>query len=58
MVVEPLYPFGVPATPRPPRRPEGGAELIVLGVYPSALDVRWDPPAWARSGLGRSAPSP
>ncbi len=47
------YPFGRPATRRPPRRPEhGDARLFVLGVYPSALHVHWDAPAWARSTLG------
>ena len=35
------FPFGRPATRRPPRRPSGPAALFVLGVYPSALHVRW-----------------
>lgn len=35
------FPFGRPAARRPPRRPDGPAELFVLGVYPSALHVRW-----------------
>ena len=36
------FPFGCPSTRRPPRMPEGQpAELAVLGVYPSALHVRW-----------------
>lgn len=35
------FPFGRPATRRPPREPAGPAELAVLGVYPSALHVRW-----------------
>lgn len=39
------FPFGRPATRRPPRcPPSGSAELFVLGVYPSALHVRWQPP--------------
>lgn len=38
------FPFGRPAVRRPPRRPEGPAELLVLGVYPSALHVRWQRP--------------
>lgn len=43
----PQFPFGSAATPRPPRRPDGDASLFVLGVYPSAFHVRWQPPAWA-----------
>jgi len=35
------FPFGRPAGRRPPRGPAGPAELAVLGVYPSALHVRW-----------------
>lgn len=38
------FPFGRPADRRPPRDPAGTAELAVLGVYPSALHVRWVPP--------------
>ena len=38
------FPFGQSATRRPPRRPAGPAELFVLGVYPSALHVRWRRP--------------
>lgn len=38
------FPFGRPATRRPPRRSPGPAALFVLGVYPSALHVRWTPP--------------
>lgn len=38
------FPFGRPAQRRPPRRPDGSAEVFVLGVYPSALHVRWTPP--------------
>lgn len=37
----PVFPFGLPSTPRPPRRPRGRAAAFVLGVYPSALHVRW-----------------
>lgn len=45
------FPFGRPSTARPPRRPDEQASLFVLGVYPSALHVRWTPPEWARSQL-------
>ncbi len=39
------YPFGLPAARRPPRRPVSGkAALFVLGVYPSALYIRWQRP--------------
>lgn len=38
------FPFGRPATRRPPRQPAGPAALFVLGVYPSALHVRWTLP--------------
>lgn len=48
----PLFPFGRPSSPRGPRVPYGDASLFVLGVYPSALHVRWDPPAWAREAAG------
>jgi hypothetical protein len=42
------FPFGRPAEARPPREPSGArAEMFVLGVYPSALHVRWTPPTWA-----------
>jgi len=40
-----LFPFGRPVTRRPPRVPTSGpAALFVLGVYPSALHVRWRRP--------------
>ncbi|ODU27941.1 MAG: hypothetical protein ABS80_02985 [Pseudonocardia sp. SCN 72-51] len=35
-----MFPFGQCATRRDPRRPDGPAELLVLGVYPSALHVQ------------------
>ena len=38
------FPFGLPATRRPPRRPAGSAALFVLGVHPSALHIRWQRP--------------
>lgn len=40
-----VFPFGRPATERPPRPPVcGPADLFVLGVYPSALHVCWRRP--------------
>jgi hypothetical protein len=45
------FPFGRPSTVRPPRRPDGDAAVFVLGVYPSALHVRWSGP----SGDGKAA---
>jgi hypothetical protein len=39
-----VYPFGQPTTRRPPRRPDRSADLFILGVYPSALHVRWQQP--------------
>jgi hypothetical protein len=45
--VEGRFPFGAPSTSRPPRRPEGSSQAFVLGVYPSALHVRWRLPSWA-----------
>lgn len=50
--VAPRFPFGRPSTPRAPRIPVGQAGLFILGVYPSALHVRWELPEWARRGLG------
>lgn len=39
------FPFGRPATVRPPRpAASGSARVFVLGVYPSALHVRWARP--------------
>lgn len=38
------FPFGRDSTRRPPRAPDGRAALAVLGVYPSALHVRWTLP--------------
>lgn len=37
------FPFGALLIPCPPHAPKS-AELFVLGAYPSALHVRWDPP--------------
>lgn len=55
MVAASTFPFGQPATARPPRAPSTlPAGLVVLGVYPSALHVRWTPPAWACGELGVS----
>lgn len=40
-----MFPFGRPATVRPPRPAVSGrARAFVLGVYPSALHVRWARP--------------
>lgn len=38
------YPLGRSATDRPPRVPRADAEVFVLGVYASALHVRWQRP--------------
>ena len=46
-VLGPTFPFGLRSTPRPPRRPSGDVEVFVLGVYPSALHVRWTLPTWS-----------
>lgn len=52
MTVE-RFPFGAQSSPRPPRLPtDGDALLSVVGVYPSALHVRWDLPRWAVQELG------
>lgn len=45
-----IFPFGRSSTRRPPRRPDGSADLVVLGVYPSALHVRWRRPDGATIG--------
>jgi hypothetical protein len=42
------FPFGQPHQPTPPRRPEGNAELFVVGVYPSALHAAWYSPSGKR----------
>lgn len=45
---EERFPFGARSTRRPPRPPtEGGATVAIVGVYPSALHVRWHLPRWA-----------
>lgn len=42
-----VFPFGQVSNERPSRStPAGKASAFVLGVYPSALHVRWTPPAW------------
>ena len=43
------YPFGSPVTARPASA-DGPRRVLVLGAYPSAVHVRWRPPA----GLGRA----
>ena len=53
------YPFGLPATRRPPRRPaSGAAALFVLGVYPSALHIRWQRPDGVVAGALAVADEP
>lgn len=42
------FPFGQPSTVRPPRIATPSCKAFVLGVYPSALHVRWSLPDWAR----------
>ena len=46
------FPFGRAVLECPPRRPDGPAQVFILGVYPSALHVRWDGPLvdgrWAK----------
>jgi hypothetical protein len=45
------FPFGQPAVRRPPRVPTCGATaLLVVGVYPSALHIRWRRPDGAMVG--------
>lgn len=49
----PTFPFGGRSTPRSVRRAERPpAKAFVLGVYPSALHVRWTPPKWAKDVPG------
>lgn len=36
-----IFPFGRLSTDRPPRLPADRADVFLLGVYPSALHVRW-----------------
>lgn len=38
------FPFGQPNKERPLRPAVGVAEVLVVGVYPSAFHVRWTPP--------------
>lgn len=48
------FPFGCPSTERPPRKPEtGAAAAFVLGVYPSALHVRWNLPTHLAAASGK-----
>jgi hypothetical protein len=39
------FPFGRPNTSRPMRLPTGTVAALVVGVYPSAFHVSWNPPA-------------
>ena len=48
------FPFGDLSTPRSPRRPQGECKAFVIGVYPSAIHVRWDLPSLASAKYGRS----
>lgn len=42
-----VFPFGQPNTVRPMRMPAAGAaQVTVVGVYPSALHVRWEAPSY------------
>ena len=51
-----VFPFGQPNTPRPARWDgQGTPRQLVLGVYPSALHVRWHPPAHLRASPTRIA---
>lgn len=45
------FPFGERALPREPRRPVGATCAYVLGVYPSALHIRWRLPSARPDGL-------
>ncbi|MFM2183140.1 MAG: hypothetical protein RJB61_1434 [Actinomycetota bacterium] len=45
------FPFGDKALPRAPRRSEGTTLAYVLGVYPSALHIRWRLPSSRPEGL-------
>lgn len=48
------FPFGCPSTERPPRKPaEGAATAFVLGVYQSALHVRWNLPTHLAAASGK-----
>lgn len=49
-----VFPFGAVSRRRPPRVPTGETRVFVLGVYPSALHVRWILPAWAQQEFGRT----
>lgn len=49
-----VFPFGRPSMARSPRRPNGRSDAFVLGVYTSALHVRWTPPAWHAGSSERS----
>lgn len=48
---DPRFPFGAPATRREARLPVGSTRALVLGVYPSALHVRWTLPRSRPDGL-------
>ena len=51
-----VFPFGQPNTPRPARWDgQGTPRQLVLGVYPSALHVRWHPPAHLHASPTRIA---
>jgi uracil-DNA glycosylase len=39
------FPFGAPVLPRGIQLPDRPYPVVVLGAYPSALHVRWTPPA-------------
>jgi hypothetical protein len=53
MSAEDRFPFGAVSTPRPARAPvRTPCDLAIVGVYPSALHVRWQLPRWAVESLG------
>ena len=55
--VDGTFPFGTPASRCAPRAPQGDAAAFVLGVYPSALHIRWEHPPYSVAALA-VAPEP
>jgi uracil-DNA glycosylase len=51
-----VFPFGQPNTVRPMRMPAAGeSQVTVVGVYPSALHVRWEAPSYLAAPDRRGA---